>query len=52
MFMVTVLLDSTVLNNREGGKIIVPSLQMRKLRLRGLGDLPKFMQLVSDEAGT
>lgn len=32
--------------------MVMPILQVRKLKLRGLGNLPKVMQLVRYEPGT
>ena len=32
--------------------MVMPILQVRKLKLRGLGNLPKVMQLVRYESGT
>ena len=32
--------------------MVMPILQVRKLKLRGLGNLPKVRQLVRDEPGT
>ena len=37
---------------KEGGLMVMPILQVRKLKLRGLGNLPKVRQLVRDEPGT
>lgn len=32
--------------------MVMPILQVKRLKLRGLGNLPKVMQLVRDEPGT